>query len=109
MVSKEFDPVPLQTARINLAPQPPNPILINSSGSEIAQSSAAERSRKRVNSQTKQFSPASLSRRAPTRLVWSKFDPLLCRPLRPNDLVPEPRAGSHRLPRNSPRPHRLII
>jgi len=53
MVSKEFDPVPLQTARINLAPQPPKPILINSSGSESAQSGAAQRPRKRVNSPKK--------------------------------------------------------
>src|SRR5262249_57559520 len=53
MVSKEFDRVPLQTARINVAPQAPNPVLINTSGSEIAQPSRPRAPESEVNSRRK--------------------------------------------------------
>jgi hypothetical protein len=55
MVSKEFDPVPLQTARINVALPTAHPILINTSGSEIAQPSRPSTPGSEVNSWRKQL------------------------------------------------------
>jgi len=83
MVSKEFDRVPLQTARINVAPQAPNPVLINTSGSENRATVTHVLLKARSILGGKHFPPLPLWHGAPTSMACSKFDPLPWRPLRP--------------------------